>query len=667
MQWKSRSARLAASSLASLLLLAAPSTARAGSCDSAATVASDVWATYRKAVETLGCKTPLGGALEYGLCSATRLVNETMEDAVGWWNSGAQNRWPTIGPRVLGAEIEYGTVIAPTKRTFVSLVPSFNDGKIIVRGKEGTGVVTICAIDQAGKQYKLFNDVEVKGDRTFDISRKDAEGRILSVVIESRPVSFKYEVQKTEVPVEWNYGPIKGLADLHVHMAADLGFAGLWLRGSHDGPQNEALKSCRPLDLRDGVSLAIQLKGLPVIEKQKLHAIPLNWHHDEDEEVVLHGNGSAEGADSLKNWPHFSDIAHQQAHSDWLLEAHRKGLQLVVLSAVNNELLCRTLRAGLYEGDNKYACDDMSNLHRQLDAFNTLDQRHDWMEIALTPWHARRIIHEGKLAVVLSAESSHMMPPSEGDFKAQLDRMYQKGLRALQIVHERDDRFSGAAPHRPNFWWHQRTSNPFAWVTTTDDGSPFALDANGKNSRGLSGEGEQLIDAMVQRRMLIDVSHYSERAIVDLYKLVTTKYGNYPFHASHSRFQARLEKPERDLLKEFLTTDDQIAKIKAVGGMVGIRTGPTHTATDPASGVANDCPGSSKSYAQLVSYAKTQGLTVAFGSDFNGVTQEISPRVGDEGCYAARNAKRGVEAWNKDQRTVPGAVARFETQGLRHM
>ena len=186
------------------------------------------------------------------------------------------------------------------------------------------------------------------------------------------------------------------------------------------------------------------------------------------------------------------------------------------MSAVNNELLCRLLRTALYQGENEHPCDDRTNLHRQIDAFNALDAKYDWFEVALTPWHARKIIHEGKLAVVLSAESSHMLPPSEGDFKAQLEKLYQKGLRSLQIVHERDNRFAGGAPHRENFWWHQRTSNPFTWITTTQDDSPFELDANGKNVRGLSDVGQELIDAMIQRHMLIDIAHWTERGVEDL-------------------------------------------------------------------------------------------------------------------------------------------------------
>ncbi len=529
-----------------LTSMLAPSPADAGSCQSAATVAADVWKQYRIAVEKLGCGTKLGGAEEFVLCSSTRLLNESLEDVVGWWNAGAKNRWSTIGPRMLGAEIEFGTVVLPGKRTFVSMVPSFNDGKVIIRGKAGSGTMTLCATDSSGKTRMLFDDAPIDGVRTFPVTARDVAGKILSVVIQPRSPTFQYEIEKEETPLTWNFGKIRGLADLHVHGAAQLGFAGLWTWGDNDGPQATALAACRQVDLGDAVAIAAQIKKLPIAEKNRLHAVPLDQSAHATETVIRHGDGFAQ-VGGFTRWPHFSDIAHQQVHTDWLLEAHRKGLELVVMSAVNNELLCRALRLALYQGENDHPCDDMTNLHRQLDAFNALDRKYEWMEIALTPWHARKIIHEGKLAVVLSAESSHMFPPSEGHFTAQLEKLYQKGLRSLQIVHERDNRFAGAAPHRENFWWHQRTSNPFTWVTTLGDDSPFDLDAQGKNAKGLSEAGNQLVDALIQRHMLIDVSHYSARSIDDLYRLVTAKYDRYPFFASHTRLESRLEKTERDL------------------------------------------------------------------------------------------------------------------------
>jgi hypothetical protein len=335
---------------------------------------------------------------------------------------------------------------------------------VIVTAKQGKGAVSICATDGAGKSFELYADQVVENRRVFSISDKDAEGRVLSVVLAARTPTFQYEIEKVEEAEKVDFGPVTGLADLHVHGAAQLGFAGLWTWGDNDGLQEQALAPCRKLNVLD---------PLTPMEMKRVHAIPVKHEKHADEEVVYHGAGFDKGGKSWQDWPHFADIAHQQVHSDWLKEAHSKGLKLVVMCAVNNELLCRLMRTGFYQGKNDWPCDDMSNLKRQLAEFNRLDQRYDWFEIALTPWHARKIIHEGKLAVVLSAESSHMLPPSEGDFVAQLEKLHQLGLRSLQIVHERDNRFAGAAPHRKNFNWHQRTSNPLTWLGSLGDDRPF--------------------------------------------------------------------------------------------------------------------------------------------------------------------------------------------------
>ena len=112
------------------------------------------------------------------------------------------------------------------------------------------------------------------------------------MVIEPRSATFQYEVEKQETPVQWNFGKIEGLADLHVHGAAHLGFGGLWLWGDHDGPQSTALRSCRQVDALDAVSIAAQIKGLPVPEKEKLHAVPLDQADHVGETVIRHGRAS---------------------------------------------------------------------------------------------------------------------------------------------------------------------------------------------------------------------------------------------------------------------------------------------------------------------------------------------------------------------------------------
>jgi hypothetical protein len=235
--------------------------AYAASCDSAATIAADVWKRYSEVSEALGCKSPLGGPAEYIPCSVTRFVNESTEDIIGWWNTVAKNRWATIGPRILGAEREIGTVIVGTRRTFVSMVPSFNQGTIIVDPRSGQGDVTICATDAQGRTTKLVNDVTVKNQpRSFDLTKANAVGKVLSVVLNANAVQFGYSIHKTEVPIQWHFGKIKGLADLHNHQAAALGYAGLWLRGSHDGPRSEALPACRQVHI--GNALADSAKAV---------------------------------------------------------------------------------------------------------------------------------------------------------------------------------------------------------------------------------------------------------------------------------------------------------------------------------------------------------------------------------------------------------------------
>ncbi len=668
-----------------LALIFAPAMqANAASCSSAATVANDVWEEFRNAAETVGCRSPLGGIAEYATCAVTRFTAETIEDVFGWWNTVAGNRWATIGPRTLGTETELGTVINTTRRTFVSLVPQFSNGSIRVDRRSGSGKVTICATDQNGRTTRLLNERIVPSTGlNFSVNGANAQGKVLSVILQARTASFAYSIRKTETPIEWNFGKIKGLADLHVHQAAELGFGGHWLHGSHTGPRNEALQSCRAVNVGDALTASAQalalltgVGSLPLPEKNKLHAIPINRSNHAAETVIRHGDGADGG---FTDWPHHSDIAHQQVHEDYLKEAHDKGLKLLVVSAVNNELLCRGLHLGLYQGQNKWACDDMSNIKRQIEAFNDFDRKHDWYEIALHPWHARKIINEGKLAVVISAESSHILPRSEGDFVAQLDELYRMGLRSMQIVHERDNRFAGAAPHRSNFLPHQVTSNPLTTVKALLEAdrldqhymAAFDLDKDGKNRKGLLSDGQRLVDAMVQRRMLIDAAHYSDNAFIDLYERMKSHHDSMPFYVSHSRFRARLTDIDISHQHEFLTTNAQAEMLSELGGMVGLRTGVNHilsrpkdatTAKGAYSGVANNCAGSSRSYAQLVAHGELMKLDIAFGSDFGGVTQQLGPRFGNEACYAAKQIGYGLD---EPQGKAPGRE--FDTVGLKHI
>src|SRR5690606_6034561 len=116
--------------------------------------------------------------------------------------------------------------------------------------------------------------------------------------------------------------------------------------------------------------------------------------------------------------------------------------------------------------------------------------------------------------------------------------------------------------------------------------------------------GAELVGHMIFRNMLIDVAHLSERAVRDVYQIASRRFNYYPLYNSHTRFAAVLTAEDAALQREFVTTEEQIGFIRETGGIVGLRTGQNAilTVINDAEGVLNDCDGSSKSFAQLLSY-----------------------------------------------------------------
>lgn len=119
------------------------------------------------------------------------------------------------------------------------------------------------------------------------------------------------------------------------------------------------------------------------------------------------------GAPLFNGWPHAGSTVHQQTYYKWLERAWRGGLRLIVQMAVNNTALCKT--------NNKLSnvqCEDsMASIDQQLQAAydfqDFIDQQsggpgQGWFRIVLTPIEARQVVEAGKLAVVLGIEVDHL-------------------------------------------------------------------------------------------------------------------------------------------------------------------------------------------------------------------------------------------------------------------
>ncbi|RKG68947.1 peptidase M19 [Corallococcus sp. CA054B] len=470
---------------------------------------------------------------------------------------------------------------------------------------------------------------------------------------------------------------VPGFAELHHHMFAEEAFGGGWFHGGVNG----ALDTCDGgwpesdharvrMDLSGLLNLCpnsggVDLSGVPILSQ--LFGVAgavgsefLGKIEGTEGDTGLHMGRRQPGTE----WPRWDTIAHQQSWGGWLKQAHQGGMSLVVVSAVSNGFLCEALPPQ----NRKRACDEMMDVEVQLQMAHAFDAANDWVEIALSPADARRIISQGRLAMVLSIETSKLFGAK--DWRAELNRFHALGVRTLQPVHQLDNRFGGAAPHNAIFQAAQFLENCHidtdCGITAAGFTLGFDVDAQCRNVKGLTTDGQQLLQAMMDKGMLIDLAHLSEKSVRDAYA-VSQANRYYPLFISHGHFR---EVMNGKLAQHEKTTPAWVVQmLRRTGGMFGLRTAHDETRTYTPANIANDCQGSSRSFAQAYEYGR-QGLKVpmAFGADFNGFIQQTRPRFGPNGaCSAGFQAEADAQA-HQQELEAPGRLGTpFDEQGLAHV
>ena len=479
--------------------------------------------------------------------------------------------------------------------------------------------------------------------------------------------------------------PLVGIADLHLHMFAEEAFGGGWFHGSHRGPGEEALAPCDGGDPGDHARLQDDLapllgvcENISPTELGKL--VPLVAV------IAAPGGGAAvseyvskipgsdgdtgkhddrtHGWPELSGWPRWDVIAHQQVWEEQLHAAYEAGLRIEVMSAVSLNWLCRALPP---ENLDRPQCDEMADVRLQLQQAHEFVAQHDWAEIALTAADARRIVEEDRLAIILSVEASHLM--GEGDWRPQLAELYDLGVRTLQPVHQLNSRFAGAAPHNPIFHIAQFAENCHidmdCGLTTAAVTLGFDVDKDCKNTLGLTDDGKALITEMMDRGMLLDVAHMSEKGVSEVRDLAVAR-DHYPIYISHGHFREIMTKERQ---REEKTTPQWIVEVlRQTGGIMGLRTGHEEVNTYEPSAVDNSCHGSSRSFAQAYDFGRL-GLKVplALGSDLNGFIQQVRPRFGPDACSASFPTEAQCQARDEQKAGTPPLTTAFDEAGLGHI
>jgi len=332
-------------------------------------------------------------------------------------------------------------------------------------------------------------------------------------------------------------GTVTGYIDAHTHMFMDLGMGGNAVCGSTWSEKGiaDALKDCD----RHQVSLLENLTNSAAGRGPLDRHDPVGWP-------------------TFKDWPSYSSLTHQQMYYKWVERAWRGGQRIMVNDMVSNPGLCPIL--GVLAGPNKYSCDDMDTVRREIQATYDLQDFIDrqyggtgkgWYRVVRTPQEARKVVADGKLAVVLGVEVSEPFGCKQvlgapqctrADIDKGLDEMKAKGVTSMFLCHKFDNALCGVRYDEETTgllvnlgqflttgtWWNPKTCREGEVPDNTViggvlpsqlaslDGVPSVLPIYPKgphcNPRGLTELGEYALRGMIKRNMIVELDHMSAKA-----------------------------------------------------------------------------------------------------------------------------------------------------------
>jgi microsomal dipeptidase-like Zn-dependent dipeptidase len=163
------------------------------------------------------------------------------------------------------------------------------------------------------------------------------------------------------------------------------------------------------------------------------------------------------GWPTFKDWPAPDSLTHEGTYYKWIERSWRGGLRLFVNLLVENNQLCQ-----LYPLKQN-SCDDMDSIRLQakdMRAFERyIDAQHGgpgegWYRIVTNPFQARKVVNQGKLAVVMGIETSipfnctmkaDIPQCDKESIDKSLAEVHKMGVRQMELVNKFDNALSGVA------------------------------------------------------------------------------------------------------------------------------------------------------------------------------------------------------------------------------
>ena len=372
-----------------------------------------------------------------------------------------------------------------------------------------------------------------------------------------------------------------------------------------------------------------------------------------------------------------------------MFECVRAGVPFVMVALATNN---RTLGDSV-SGPGDGPTDDRASADLQLDQIKAFVARHsDYMQMAYTPTDLRSIVESNRIAVVLGVEIDNIgnlnqlaggIPNIYGVIAAEIQRLYEEGVRYIFPVHVVDNLFGGTAIYQSLFnvanfrdtghFWNVECSVPgddiaFRYAGGFDPtiiaavkigfdprnqppASPTCPQRGHRNSMGLTQFGVFAIKEMMRRGMIIDIDHMSHRSVEQTLAIAESiPPVGYPVNSGHSGIRIG------DSNAENSRSRTQLRRIARLHGMFGLGTDGIHAYTW------------SRQYQAAMyhmGYLQNDNVyrngAIAFGTDLNGLVKGPPP-----GNAGTRN--RVVYDSYFPQSSSPGAAKSWDynTDGVVH-
>ena len=264
--------------------------------------------------------------------------------------------------------------------------------------------------------------------------------RTLGAAAEGCAVYPEISVNATGTPsTSKAYEYVRGTMDGHMHMMAFEFLGGMAHCGRpwHKYGVAFALKDC--LDHETGGGCGAILENVLFGNPARCHD-PVGWP-------------------TFKDWPHHESLTHENSYYKWLERAWMGGLRIFVNLHVENRSLCE-----LYPlKRDGYNCNEMDSVRREHADIHELERYIDaqnggpgkgWFRIVKDPFEARRVIDNGKLAVIEGIEISQLfncnirdgVPTcTKDEIDAQLEEVDKMGVSQMELVNKFDSGLGGVA------------------------------------------------------------------------------------------------------------------------------------------------------------------------------------------------------------------------------